>query len=240
MFYTGLPKWPGNIAIGYAWSVNGFEWKRNAKPVLTIDDTPYEDQSIISDSIVVTEDGEWLLYFGIGKQMQDFDGSIGLATSTSPTGPWTVHPEPVLLPGPEGSWDANKVGHPDVFRTDDRFTMYYTGYGNEKVGGVQEEHGHIGLATSTDGINWTKYDDLATTAPSFSVSDPVFSRSTENNWDDWHVKDANVRRVNGQWECSITALPLVPPVISVSPPAMMESTGYGPRVTLRSKQKNQG
>ena len=200
MFYTGLPKWPDNIAIGYAWSVDGIEWKRNVAPVLTIDDTLYEDQSIVSDSIVVTEDGTWWLYFGIGKRMQDFGGSIGLATSTSPTGPWTVHPEPVLLPGPQGSWDANKILHPDVFRTDDGFTMYYTGYGNEKVGGVQEEHGHIGLATSTNGIDWTKYDDLATTDPFYSVSDPVFSRSAENDWDNWHVKDANVRSVNGQWK----------------------------------------
>lgn len=201
MFYTGLPQWPGNIAVGYATSEDGLNWQRAGKaPILTIDETPYTDESITSDSIVVTDDGQWLLYFGIGKRRQHFVGSVGLAVALSPAGPWHVHPEPVLLPGPEGSWDGNKVGHADVFKTDDGYVMYYTGYGDEKVGGFDEEHGHIGRAVSKDGIHWTKHDDPNTTGPVLAQSDPVLSRDPDSNWDSWHVKDSNVRRVDGRWK----------------------------------------
>eukprot|EP00041_Stephanoeca_diplocostata_P009740 m.151947 g.151947 ORF g.151947 m.151947 type:complete len:501 (+) comp17877_c0_seq2:200-1702(+) len=37
---------------------------------------------------------------------------IGLATSTSPYGPWKRRPEPVLGPGPDGSWDDQFTTNP--------------------------------------------------------------------------------------------------------------------------------
>ena len=78
--------------------------------------------------------------------------------------------------------------------------MYYTGYGDEKVGGFDEEHAHIGRATSADGIRWTKHDDPATTEAAFAESDPVMSRDQSSQWDSWHVKDSNVRWVDGRWK----------------------------------------
>ena len=46
--------------------------------------------------------------------------------------------------------------------------MYYTGYNKKGIGS-----GQIGMATSPDGITWTKYDDPATTDAAFAASDPV-------------------------------------------------------------------
>lgn len=92
-------------------------------------------------------------------------GEIGLATAQDPLGPWEVHPEPVLTHGGEGSWDREHIDAPSVLKTDDGFIMYYAGYANSTS--------HIGMATSEDGIVWTKYDDPATTEAPFAESDPV-------------------------------------------------------------------
>ena len=56
------------------------------------------------------------------------------------------------------------------------------------------------MATSTDGIHWIKYDDPETTEPAFAESDPVLSRVSGSDWEDWHVKDSNVRRIDGRWK----------------------------------------
>jgi hypothetical protein len=49
--------------------------------------------------------------------------------------------------------------------------MYYTGCCSQ---------GHnFGRATSSDGINWTKYDDPATTERAFAESDPVYTHQPD-------------------------------------------------------------
>ncbi len=56
---------------------------------------------------------------------------------------------PVLLPG-IGTWDQYGVYMGPIFKEDNQYKLYYNGH-LSKYGGW-----HIGLATSTDGINWTK------------------------------------------------------------------------------------
>lgn len=58
---------------------------------------------------------------------------------------------PVLYPGESGSWDSHAVTPGVIIKEGNIFKMYYNG--------VQSNSGpgHIGLATSTDGINWIKY-----------------------------------------------------------------------------------
>ncbi len=77
---------------------------------------------------------------------------LGRATAPGPDGPWTVGESPILEPGPAGTWDAGGLSWPSVVATDDGYAMYYTGV--EQLRG----RGAIGLATSTDGIAWTKHD----------------------------------------------------------------------------------
>jgi len=51
-------------------------------------------------------------------------------------------------------------------------------------GGSWPAHYQIGLAVSTDGINWTKYNDAQTNEIPYADSDPVISfRSTWGDWD---------------------------------------------------------
>jgi predicted GH43/DUF377 family glycosyl hydrolase len=60
---------------------------------------------------------------------------------------------PVLTHGGINSWDSYTVVTGPVLKDSTGYKMYYLGF--------QDENGywHIGLATSPDGINWTKYPD---------------------------------------------------------------------------------
>ncbi len=73
---------------------------------------------------------------------------LGFAVSPD-GGNWTM-PEsnPVLTPGPS-AWDAGYVCSPVVLRENGDYTMWYMGGDN----GTRQ----IGVATSHDGIHWTKY-----------------------------------------------------------------------------------
>ena len=67
--------------------------------------------------------------------------------------------------GPSGSyWDYNRVTEPEIIFDDGEYRMYYTGQGD-----VQ---GSIGLAFSTDGINWTN-----------SSNNPVLLPGSYGSWD---------------------------------------------------------
>ena len=78
-------------------------------------------------------------------------GSVPTSTMINP-GEWERYAgNPLISPGPTGSWDALGATFSSVIY-DDRvgeYRMYYHGYNSA--------HHQIGLATSPDGINWTKY-----------------------------------------------------------------------------------
>jgi predicted GH43/DUF377 family glycosyl hydrolase len=111
-------------------------------------------------------------------------GEIGRATAPAPTGPWTIDPNPVLNPGPGGSWDEVQVSAPNVLRTEDGYLMYYDGLGSGNTS-------MIGMAASSDGVQWQKYNDPSTADEAFVESDPVLTIS-EEGWDSRRVIDPNV------------------------------------------------
>jgi predicted GH43/DUF377 family glycosyl hydrolase len=68
--------------------------------------------------------------------------------------------------GPPGSWDHHLVGFPTVVIVNDTCRMWYAGGSDEPI------VAQIGYATSTDGINWTKYEN-----------NPVVRVGTADSWD---------------------------------------------------------
>jgi len=66
---------------------------------------------------------------------------------------WTIDPEPILEPGPEGSIDAGGLHWPSVVRTDDGYAMYYAAFDRPSGSGV------IARATSPDGVTWTRSEE---------------------------------------------------------------------------------
>jgi len=178
MFFNSFTAWPGIIKIGYATSEDGYHWKMaQDEPVLVTDQVPFGKGKADVSSGMVMEDGTWVLYFHTIE-----DGQIGRATAASPLGPWTIDPDPILLPGPEGTWDALGLEWPCVIQDGNELRLYY---------GVKLKNSHaISFATSSDGIRWTKYNDPSTSEAEYAESDPVFVSK-----DIWEYKKVDRPRV---------------------------------------------
>jgi predicted GH43/DUF377 family glycosyl hydrolase len=74
---------------------------------------------------------------------------IGRATSTDGV-TWTKDGAPVLNLGAGGSFDDDQVAEPRVLKLASGYRMYYTG---RKAGTTNNA---LGVASSSDGIAWTK------------------------------------------------------------------------------------
>jgi predicted GH43/DUF377 family glycosyl hydrolase len=178
MFRNGFNGWPASVQIGYLTSADGIVWTEVTEdPVLTTDEVPYAGVAALASSALVEDDGTWVLYFYTwgAQNAGNAPATIGRATASDPLGPWTPDPEPVLLPGGEGSWDEQHVDAPRVLKTENGYVMYYTGYDSTGM-----RSSMIGMATSEDGITWTKYDDPTTDDAPFAESDPVIRSEDES------------------------------------------------------------
>ncbi len=79
-------------------------------------------------------------------------GATGVGYATSSDGiSWTKHGR-VLAPGQIGAWDSATVEVGSVFWNGTMFLMWYRGSNSTSV-----DTGAVGLATSKDGLLWTKY-----------------------------------------------------------------------------------
>jgi len=129
----------------------------------------------------VLYDGTTFRMWYIGYRSEQSGASIGYATS--PDGvKWTKYPDPVLQPGPSGAWDTYTVTLGSVVWNGSLYLMWYRGRG------PVAEKGAVGLATSPDGISWTKY-----------AGNPVMKGSTQ-----YDISYPYVIKVDGtykMWYC---------------------------------------
>jgi hypothetical protein len=115
--------------IWHATSPNGWDWVEDAEPAVRRPPTPEPGfRSICTPGILVWSN-RYYLYF------QAYSPRVGgqaycpvrVAHADSPDGPWTHHPEPVLLPGPAGSWNNIKINDPCPVVHEGRILVYYKG-----------------------------------------------------------------------------------------------------------------
>ncbi len=194
LFYNSSRSYPPDkVHIGYAVSTDGYKWDRvSDESIIREEDIPYEVSSILAGGVIVEPDGNWVLYFYTRDNTSVTPPSrIGRATAPAPEGPWQVDPHPVLEPD-EAGWASTALQRPDVIRNGDTYYMYYVGIGD------QNHLGMIGLATSMDGITWTKYDNPETTSELFAFSDPIFSQDN-TGLEDARIKYPRVRLTAGSW-----------------------------------------
>lgn len=150
MWYEAVPG--GNKSLcAYATSKDGVSWTRYAKNPVMSPSAAWEggtDNATgeTSPTSVLKEHGIYRLWyhgFSGGSERQ-----IGYATSLDGIS-WNKYAQnPVLTPGAGGDWDAESVCEPNVVHVGATYYMYYS----HCVG-----NGGIGLATSSDGVSWTKY-----------------------------------------------------------------------------------
>jgi len=128
------------------------------------------DASFINDPSIVYDGSTYHMWYYGCNPFGPLTCKIGYATSPD-NRVWTKHPDnPVLTNGAEG-WDSTGIiGMPSViYDGAGAFTMWY-GWASDSP---PEEGTAIGMATSTDGVNWTRYP-----------GNPVLTSGEPGEWDD--------------------------------------------------------
>jgi predicted GH43/DUF377 family glycosyl hydrolase len=194
MFRNGFRGFPAESQVGYVTSPDGYTWtKHGDEPVFKTVDVPYAKLAMYASSALVEDDGTWVIYFYTWNEKNPpFTGVIGRATAPSPTGPWVADDEPILTPGTSGEWDEQHILAPHVLRTADGYVMYYSGRDSAKAQ-------RIGMATSPDGVHWTKYNDPATTESPYLESDPVLTEGKAGEWDMNSAQQPRVFQTSNGW-----------------------------------------
>ena len=129
-------------------------WKRDPRnPILPPGPAEF-DATACMNPFVIRQGEEYFLFYAGGNAQ----GGRHICLATTPVnnvGDWTRY-GPLLELGGPGSFDASWCVLPCVHRFGDKWHLYYTGRNPELGPGLQCFTG-IGLATSTDLKNWTKF-----------------------------------------------------------------------------------
>ena len=154
--------------IGYANSTDGIIWNKYAgNPVLDLGAPGEWD----AESVLIP----WVLFDGMKYEMwymgMDASTNFAIGYATSMDGlVWTKHPDnPVLSPGPPGSWDDGVTQAPCVLYTPTGYDMWYNGASGMDTG--------IGYANSTFPIEHAPILEGGEVSPS---SGPRNARFTYN------------------------------------------------------------
>jgi len=207
LFYSGssnLMTTP--FAIGYATSPDGYSWTKNpSNPIFEADGSGF-DAFLVAEGIIIIEDSLWILYYNARSGGGPGPGpSIGRATSTSPDGPWDRLNDPILTTGSSGEWDAAFITPNAILPVDSGYIMYYSGGTGFPF--PPSDHAMVGLAFSSDGINWTKYDDPLTTNPPYAESDPVLTLGSAGSYDSGLAWESDVLKTPNGFEMFYTGDP---------------------------------
>jgi hypothetical protein len=215
MFYVGF----GNSnqtdgAIGYATSSDGVSWVKNAgNPVLEGTETY---RNLVAPAVVF--DGtQWLMYVNGGDNGTIIGPAILRATAPSPEGPWAISETPVMEQLTLRQWDR-KSQPMSLFNTAEGLRMYYMG-----IGGV----GLItGMATATDGINWSRYNNPATD-DRYGLSDPVITVGGSGEWDSAAAGSLEVMQTETGWEMFYVGTTTDPFAVTVNSVLTKKVVGFG-------------
>ncbi len=167
-FYSSL------MSVSSAISLDGVRWYADMKnPVAPGGGDTAFDMNMWTPR-VLADSGGYRMYYMASNSSGVF--TIGLATSADGTA-WTKYAyNPLLTNGPTGSWDETGALTHSVLRVDSLYYMWYSGA--SKTG-----HTAFGLATSADGVHWTKYP-----------GNPVFQQDT-SAWEAGEIGGPAVVRV---------------------------------------------
>ena len=163
MWYTGWGGY-GQHSIGYARSDDGIEWTRyQGNPVLTGAIAPWTLGGVRNSTVTWINEHYYMMF-----QMYPSESGpqirIGLATSTDGI-VWEGYPDPILEAGESGEWDSGRIGYcSQIVEWQGRYWIWFAGRG--------PDWWHIGVATSSDLINWAKYPD-----------NPVLLQGEAGEWD---------------------------------------------------------
>jgi predicted GH43/DUF377 family glycosyl hydrolase len=149
--------------IGLARSRDDRRFEKLPRPVLEPGPRGSWDERGVADPYVVRVAGTLYMYY-LGQDRARRQ-RIGLARSQDGIRWFKLRSNPVLELGPAGSFDENGLGEPAVWMSHGWYWLLYTGRD-------RAENRRLGLARSTDGVNWRRVSDAAV----FSGDQPWNSR----------------------------------------------------------------
>ena len=156
---------------GRATSKDGIKWEKDSlNPVLQIGSSSDWDKGAAFNPSVLATDSGYIMFYSGAKNLTSIPihGEIGCATSKDGR-LWvkdSLNPILTFCPAPE--WDSNYLDLPAVIFEDSTYKMWYNG----AVSNFPSATSSIGFATSSDGINWTKY-----------AQNPVLWSGSSSSWD---------------------------------------------------------
>jgi len=114
--------------IWHATSKDGFTWIEEGLAVKRPPAPEPGSRSICTPGILAWKE-KFYLYFQAYAPMVGGQANcpVRVAWADSPNGPWTHHPDPVILPGPEGSWNNIKINDPCPVVHKGKILIYYKG-----------------------------------------------------------------------------------------------------------------
>ncbi|MFC2170663.1 T9SS type A sorting domain-containing protein [Calditrichota bacterium] len=172
--------------IAQAQPGNGQVWERyedNPVVLLMGDNGTWNDnfQNNVRQGGYPVYDGEiWRYYHG------GYSGAtwgIGLWTAENIEGPWVeCDDNPIMIEGGGGAWNESGIGCPMVIIDGDTLKMWFCGTDDNNMY-------QIGYASSTDGVDWTEYEDNPVHTRSGDPWDAVgiFLPSVIKNEDQYHM-----------------------------------------------------
>lgn len=143
--------------IGLATSEDGSHFVRHGAPVLGPGPFDSWDERAVADPYVIRiGEYSYMYYLGHDRAIPPRQ-RIGIARSRDGIQWEKLIANPVLSPGPPGSFDEAGVGEPAVWNSNGYYWMLFTGrdFGERR---------RLGLARSTDGTHWEKMPQVFTGA----------------------------------------------------------------------------
>jgi hypothetical protein len=203
-YFVGFGEDRGDQAVFHAVSGDGVEWTVDTEDPMRSLGTEFDPPGALPGSVLQTPDGYVMYFWGTTTTSQD-DSSIWRATSTKPGGPWVADSAPVLPVGELGSWDDGGLDFPAVTAMADGYSLVYSANG-----GTSPNNSRIGLATSIDGITWTRRDEPVLTVGVCPFDAQYVAAPRLTATDDGYLVLYNVERTVGAttssdllaWQCA--------------------------------------
>lgn len=140
MWYSGGDAYEPD-AIGHATPPDGIRWTRTSdQPIFAPVAGTWDNYKV--GSFAAQRVGDWYYAFYNAFQEKPFLSQVGVARSRDGVTGWLRHPaNPILVPGPPGTWDAGMVYKPCALWDESRKRWDVWFNASDKLGGA-EQIGH--------------------------------------------------------------------------------------------------
>lgn len=167
--YKTFPSFFDNFESG-----NYLNYRRYANnPILSSESGEWDYGFLVKPSVIYRKGKYWMYYYGAVDDPDVIPRKIGLATSTNGYTFTKESTNPIFEPD-LGEWDSHSVLDPCILYQNGYFWLYYTGF--QYINSTHTLYA-IGLAKSTDGINFTRITN------GIDGTSKVLEKST--NFSDW-------------------------------------------------------